>query len=99
MQFKSPIHKSRQLWGEQVEKSPEPRKYHLYKKVQKSPISLFSFFRHQIQKRGFLDKVYLLQKEKKAEAQLILQQEERENVAETAAEAKRAGEDKILRGE
>ena len=85
--------------GEQVEKSPELRKYHLSKKVQKSPISLFSFFRHQIQKRGFLDKVYLLQKEKKAEAQLILQQEERENVAETAAEAKRAGEDKILRGE
>ena len=50
-------------------------------------------------KNHFLENFYLLQKEKKAEAQLILQQEERENVAETAAEAKRAGEDKILRGE
>ena len=69
------------------------------RKCRKVLFLYFSFFRHQIQKRGFLDKVYLLQKEKKAEAQLILQQEERENVAETAAEAKRAGEDKILRGE
>ena len=70
----------------------------LQESTEKSHFFIFHFF-GTAKKRGFLDKVYLLQKEKKAEAQLILQQEERENVAETAAEAKRAGEDKILRGE
>ena len=71
----------------------------LQESAEKSHFFIFHFFGTKFKKRGFLDKVYLLQKEKKAEAQLILQQEERENVAETAAEAKRAGEDKILRGE